>query len=446
MVSRQMGKSTVAVGYLLWYAMFNPDATVLIASNKHDGALEIMQRLRFAYENVPDHIRSGVLSYNKKSIEFDNGSRVISQTTTSNTGRGLSISLIYLDEFAFVERNIARELWTSLSPTLSTGGKIIITSTPDTTDDQFSELWFAATKMVDDYGNATEVGVNGFRPFFADWKEHPDRDEQWAEEQRSELGVEKFLREHCCEFITFEETLINSVTIMKAESKEPIRTQGNVRWYSELNPESTYIVGLDPAMGTGGDAAAIQVFEMPSLKQVAEWRHNRTIIERQVSILRDVLRELESAGVTEIYWSVENNAVGEAALVVIRDTGEESFPGNMLHDPRAKGGSKRKGFTTTNKSKLEACSKFKSLYESGRMKLFSKAIISELSTFVSRGVSYEARSGSSDDLISATLLCIRMMEFVAQWDEDSHNVMSSNIGGADEDEEDYESPMPIAFI
>ena len=198
MVSRQMGKSTVAVGYLLWYAMFNPDATVLIASNKHDGALEIMQRLRFAYENVPDHIRSGVLSYNKKSIEFDNGSRVISQTTTSNTGRGLSISLIYLDEFAFVERNIARELWTSLSPTLSTGGKIIITSTPDTTDDQFSELWFGANKMVDEYGNTTDVGVNGFRPFFADWQEHPDRDQQWAEEQKSELGVEKFLREHCC--------------------------------------------------------------------------------------------------------------------------------------------------------------------------------------------------------------------------------------------------------
>lgn len=249
-----------------------------------------------------------------------------------------------------------------------------------------------------------------------------------------------------CEFITFEETLISSVTIMKAESVDPIRTSDNVRWYSEINPDATYIVGLDPAMGTGGDSAAIQVFEMPSLKQVAEWRHNRTIIEKQVSILRDVLRELESSGVSEIYWSVENNAVGEAALVVIRDTGEESFPGNMLHDPRAKGGSKRKGFTTTNKSKLEACSKLKSLYESGRMKIYSKALISELATYVSRGVSYEARSGSTDDLISATLLCIRMMEFVAQWDEDSHNVMSSNIGGSDEDEEDYESPMPIAFI
>ena len=95
MASRQLGKSTVAAGYLLWYGMFVPDSTILIAAHKHDGALEIMDRLRFAYEGVPDHIRAGVVSYNKKSIKFDNGSRIISTATTENTGRGLSISLVY---------------------------------------------------------------------------------------------------------------------------------------------------------------------------------------------------------------------------------------------------------------------------------------------------------------------------------------------------------------
>lgn len=198
MVSRQMGKSTVAAGYLLWYAMFIPDSTILIASNKHAGALEIMQRVRFAYESIPDHIRSGAVSYNKQSLEFDNGSRIISQTTTANTGRGLSISLIYLDEMAFVEQGIAKEMWTSLSPTLSTGGKCIITSTPDTDEDQFAELWFTANKLTDEFGNETEIGPNGFKPFFADWKSHPDRDEDWAQGELNALGEDKFKREHQC--------------------------------------------------------------------------------------------------------------------------------------------------------------------------------------------------------------------------------------------------------
>ena len=127
MCGRQMGKTTVAAGYLLWFAMFIPDSTILIAAHKYTGAQEIMQRIRFAYEQIPDHIRAGVTSYNKGSLEFDNGSRIMSATTTETTARGMSLSLIYLDEFAFVQPRVASEFWTSLSPTLATGGKCIIT-------------------------------------------------------------------------------------------------------------------------------------------------------------------------------------------------------------------------------------------------------------------------------------------------------------------------------
>jgi len=95
MLGRQMGKTTVASGYLLWYAMFVPDSTILIAAHKYTGAQEIMQRIRYAYEACPDHIRGGVVSYNKGSIDFDNSSRIVSATTTETTGRGMSISLLY---------------------------------------------------------------------------------------------------------------------------------------------------------------------------------------------------------------------------------------------------------------------------------------------------------------------------------------------------------------
>ena len=105
-----------------------------------------MQRIRFAYEHIPDHIRAGATSYNKGSLEFDNGSRIIAQATTENTGRGLSSPIVYLDEFAFVRPNIAREFWTSLSPTLATGGKCIITSTPNQDDDSPFTDWNEARK------------------------------------------------------------------------------------------------------------------------------------------------------------------------------------------------------------------------------------------------------------------------------------------------------------
>ena len=147
---------------------------------------------------MPDQVRAGVKSYNKRSIEFDNGSRIIVSTTTDNTGRGMSISLIYLDEMSFIAPNIAKELWTSLSPTLSTGGKCIITSTPNIDEDQFAEIWFGANQMVDKDGNETLVGRNGFRPFLATWEAVPGRDEEWARHQREELGDGRFEREHNC--------------------------------------------------------------------------------------------------------------------------------------------------------------------------------------------------------------------------------------------------------
>jgi len=198
LMPRQTGKSTSAAGYLLWYAMFVPDSTILIAAHKYTGAQEIMQRIRYAYELCPNHIRAGCTSYNKGSLEFENGSRIVSQTTTETTGRGMSISLLYADEFAFVRPSIAKEFWTSISPTLATGGKCIITSTPNSDEDQFAYLWKGANKCTDEFGNTTELGINGFKAFRSYWNEHPDRDQKWADEQRAQLGEERFRREMEC--------------------------------------------------------------------------------------------------------------------------------------------------------------------------------------------------------------------------------------------------------
>lgn len=190
--------TTTAVGYLLWYAMFVPDSTILIAAHKMKGAQEIMTRIRYAYETCPDFMRAGVTSYNRQSIEFDNGSRIESQTTTETTGRGMSLSLLFVDEMAHIEPNIAEAFWTSISPTLATGGKAIITSTPNSDEDQFAQIWHEAMQRFDEFGNETECGRNGFFPYKAIWSQHPDRDEAWAAAERGRVGESRFLREHEC--------------------------------------------------------------------------------------------------------------------------------------------------------------------------------------------------------------------------------------------------------
>ena len=412
LMPRQTGKSTSAAGYLLWYAMFVPDSTILIAAHKYTGAQEIMQRIRYAYELCPNHIRAGCTSYNKGSLEFENGSRIVSQTTTETTGRGMSISLLYADEFAFVRPTIAREFWTSISPTLATGGKCIITSTPNSDEDQFAFLWKGANKCQDEFGNTTELGINGFRAFRSYWDEHPDRDQAWADEQRAQLGDDRFRREMQCEFIINDETLIAPTTLIDLEGTEPLRKTGEVRWYRPINKDAIYVVALDPSLGTGGDPAAIQVFEADTTQQVAEWRNNRTTIPEQIRILADIVREINSVvnDPQRVYYSVENNTIGEAALISISEYGEENIQGYFLSDNSVVGQRRwRRGFNTTPKSKLTACNKFKVLLESRRMQIHSKPLISELKTFVAHGVSYAAKSGETDDLVMSTILVVRML-------------------------------------
>jgi Terminase large subunit, T4likevirus-type, N-terminal/Terminase RNaseH-like domain len=443
LMPRQTGKTISAAGYLLWFAMFVPDSTILVAAHKYLGAQEIMQRIRYSYENCPDFIRAGVTSYNKGSLDFENGSRIVSQTTTENTGRGMSISLLYCDEFAFVRPTIASEFWTSITPTLATGGKCIITSTPNSDEDQFAQIWRSANDTFDEYGNSTVLGKNGFKAFTSKWQETPGRDEAWAKQMQAQLGEERFRREILCEFVIFDETLINPLHLIEMSGVEPIERQGQVRWYKKPEKNCTYVVALDPSLGTGGDPAAIQVFELPGLKQVAEWSHNKTIIQRQVVIMKEICAYLsEIVGNTNVYYSVENNTLGEAALVCIAQMGEENIPGTFLSEPKSMGGGGgrfRRGFNTTHKSKLAACAKLKSLIETNRMRVSSKILISELKNFVAKGNSYEAKIGEHDDLVMALILIIRMIQHIQNFDASTDNEIRDRI-------DEFIEPMPFVMV
>ena len=436
LMPRQSGKSTSAAGYLLWYAMFVPDSTILVAAHKYTGAQEIMQRIRYAYENCPDHIKAGVTTYNKGSLDFENGSRIVSATTTENTGRGMSITLLYLDEFAFVRPSIAKEFWTAITPTLSTGGKAIITSTPNSDEDQFAFIWKSANKTEDEFGNTTELGINGFRAYRAHWSEQPGRDQKWADEIKAQLGDDRFNREIGCEFIIADETLINPNTLLMMEGIEPVSRMGQVRWYKKPTKGNIYCVGLDPSLGTGGDPSAIQIFEANTTTQIGEWKHNKTDIPSQIKLIAQINKYIAecTSEPNNIYYSIECNGIGEAAIISLNEYGESNIPGIFISET----GKGRKGFNTTNKSKLASCAKFKTLVESKKMTVNSRSLITEMKAFVAHGGSYAAKIGDTDDLIMASLLVTRMLQQLSDYHYDLENQIR--------DHDDIIMPLPFYAV
>lgn len=453
LTARQMGKTTVAAAYLLWYAMFHPNQTVLVMGNNQAAALEIMSRVRYSYEECPDYIREATTDYNKLEIRFANKSRIVSRATTSGAARGLSVNLLYLDEFAFVLPNIQQDFWSAVSPTLAaTGGSCIITSTPNTEYDKFAALWFDSQKTKDKNGfeRTDGLGQNGFKGIKVSWEKNPNRDEKWAEEERYKVGDSMFLREHCCEFVTYQETLVDAVKlkrISETQVRPHIGTSDKVRWYKKPKAGMTYLLALDPASGTGGNNAAIQIYEVPSMKQVAEWYDNTTDIPGQIRLVNKLLRmidiELRRQGDSnpDIFWSFENNTIGEAAVLAVTHMGLDLFPGILLNEPRrTRTGKIRKGFTTSKSSKKTACFTLKKLIEGLNIEIASESLIKELSNFIAKdqdSVTFAAKDGCSDDLVSAMLLIMRMVTTVSKYEVELAEVVQDSL------EDDFRMPLPI---
>jgi hypothetical protein len=246
-----------------------------------------------------------------------------------------------------------------------------------------------------------------------------------------------------CEFLIFDETLIAPTTLIDLEGSEPIERQGQIRWYKKPQRGSTYVIALDPSLGTGGDPAAIQVLELPGFIQVAEWQHNRTPVPGQINVLKEICNYIyEIVGSeTDIYYSVENNTIGEAALICINEVGEENIRGAFLSEPARIGNGRRyrKGFTTTNKSKLAVCAKLKTMIESGKLTINSRNLVSELKNFVAAAGSFAAKPGETDDLVLSMLLAMRITQVLQTFDPAIDSKMKDSF-------DDIMEPMPFIMV
>lgn len=439
--ARQTGKSQTSAAFLLWYALFNEDKTVLIASNKNSNALEMISRIRYMYETVPDWLKSGITTdgWNKLSVGFTNKSRIISTATSESSGRGLSISLLFCDELAFVNRTVQEEFWKSISPTLSTGGACIISSTPNGEGDLYANLYHGAA-----------LGTNGFAHIFVAWDEPPGRDEKFKEEKIAELGMLAWRQEFECEFLTSEAILIDTLFLNNVGEEcrklSPIKQEMGINWYDTIKQGATYLLGVDPATGTGSDYSVIQIFEFPTLVQVGEFRSNAVSSPQLYNILKYILRQMEKQEAT-CYFSIENNGVGEGVIALYQN--DENLPetGQFVSEE----GRTRVGMTTTNRAKLKACLNFKSLFESGKLKVKSTTLVTELKTYATGGGSYRALPGATDDLIAACLIVVRLLGEIASYEQGAFDTLYSypeenqNYNGDEDVNGPIEEPLGMLF-
>jgi hypothetical protein len=394
---RQVGKTTMVVGYILWYILFNEDKFIAILANKAPTAREILNRIKIAYESMPLWLQQGVRVWNKGDIELENNCRVMATSTASSAIRGYSISLLYLDEFAFVPSNIADEFFTSVYPTISSGetSKILISSTPCGMN-HYYRMWTEAIE-----------GYNGFKYIEANWRQVPGRTQQWANEQRKVLGEEKFLQEMECEFMGSAGTLLSAASLKSLAFVKPLHTSDNgIKIYEQPQQGHNYVIVADTSRGRGLDYSACMVINCSiPYKVVATYKNNNISPLIYPSILKKMGDYYNQA-----YALVEINDNGQQVVDTLFEDYEYE---NILSTVEIKtkialtwgyGTKSNRGIRTTKSVKRLGCSILKNLIEQEKIFIQDFDTIAELSTFIAKGTSFEAEEGSHDDLVMCLVL------------------------------------------
>ena len=263
---RQSGKTTTIVSYILHYVLFNEQMKVAILANKAATARDILSRLQLAYENIPKWMQQGVMSWNKGSLDLENGSKIVASSTSSSAVRGGSFNMIFLDEFAFVPNNVAEDFFSSVYPTISSGQstKVVIVSTPNGMN-LFHKLWSDA-----------ENERNTYVPIEVHWSEIPGRDEKWKKETIANTSQEQFNREFECEFLGSINTLIHPTKIKTMTYDTPIVSNAGLDQYVKPIKDHTYTIVADVARGTENDYSAFLIFDVSEIpyRIVAKYRSN----------------------------------------------------------------------------------------------------------------------------------------------------------------------------
>jgi hypothetical protein len=390
---RQTGKSTTVVSYLLHYLIFNDSVNIGILANKAATARELLGRLATAYENLPKWMQQGIISWNKGSIELENGSKILAASTSASAVRGMSFNILFLDEFAFVPNHIADSFFASVYPTITSGKntKVIIVSTPHGMN-HFYRMWHDAEK-----------GKNEYVPTDVHWSEVPGRDEVWKEQTIANTSEQQFKIEFECEFLGSVDTLIAPSKLKSFIYDAPIQRNAGLDVYEEVKENHDYIVTVDVARGVGEDYSAFIVVDITSFPHniVAKYRNNEIKPMLFPNIIYEVAKNYNGA-----YILCEVNDIGDQVASLLHYDLE--YQNVLMCSMRGRAGqivgqgfSGKKtqlGVKMSKTVKKVGSLNLKTMIESDKLLFKDYEIISELTTFISKHNSFEAEEGCNDDL------------------------------------------------
>lgn len=405
LASRQIGKSTMMSIYILWQACFNSDQRILLVANKEATAIEIFQRVRMAYEELPNWLKPPVKEYAKTSMTLENGSRIGITTTTGTAARGQSVNCLVIDEMAFIEPHLVEEFWKSVFPiiTSSKKSKVFVCSTANGTDNLFYKLY---TEAVD--------GLNGWSYDMIKWDEIPGRDKEWARATKTAIGSsDAWLQEFECEFIhsgesTLDDELFEEM-MNKVSKPKILLDDGHYKIWEEPDESKMYAAGVDISEGVGVDSSVIQIIDITdirNIKQVAVYRNNKIPPLEFTNKLYGILRNWGSP-----LALIERNNCG--AQVVDRlsvDLGYEKVV--SYGNAKAHRRNVMRGMIAHTNTKYKGVLNMRYFMNEVRViKINEEDTVKELRNFVRYpNGTWKARAGFHDDRVMAMLYALFILE------------------------------------
>ena len=395
---RQVGKTTTSAGYMLWCVLFKENFSVAILANKGNLAQDILSRIQYAYEYLPIWLQQGIVVWNKRSLELENGSKIAAFATSNSGVRGGTYNLIFLDEFAFVPQNMANDFFTSTYPVISSGKttKVIIVSTPYGLN-HFYKMWVDSTEKRSTY-----------IPLEVHWSMVPGRDQKWKEETIRNTSEEQFQQEFETEFIGSSATLIPGIILRQLAFRDPLSSIEGLDIHEMPRPDRTYVMTVDCAEGVGQDYSTVAVIDVTDIpyKLVAKYRDNNIAPLLFPTIIYNIGQRYNGA-----FLLAETNNVGQQVVDILHYELEYEnifkIQKHVTKGQHLSAGYKKAvsfGIKTTTPVKKIGCANLKTLVETKKLIIEDFDIISELNTFVKVRDSYEAEEGNHDDLVMALVL------------------------------------------
>jgi len=395
--SRQLGLSTLAAGYALWLMLFNPNKVVLCVATKQETAKGMVEKVQFMYNNLPKWLRGNQkpLIESKLSLKLPNNSEIIASSAAPDAGRRYSISLLIVDEAAFIED--IDKIYTGIKPTIATGGSMIALSSPNGIGNWFHKTYIEAV-----------THQNEFKPIELKWDLHPERDQEWYNTEKANMSAREFAQEYDCDFLGSGNSVVENEILTFYEENwvvEPIerRFMGGDFWIWEyVDYSKQYIICADVARGDGMDYSSFHVINMTDCIQVAEYK-SQIGTREYGNMLVSVATEYNNAMLV-----VENAGVGWDVVNTILERGYN----NMYYSPRSYGDMHMDkflykmdseqtipGFTTSPKTRPLVISKMEAYIREKAIIIKSKRLLEELRVFIWHNGKAQAQQGYNDDLV-----------------------------------------------